>query len=171
MFNNKAAAFIATTALAASLGLAGCGGTQAPANDAAPQTTQSAETSADANTTNSTDNTATDSASATEDGAVANAPVESTEAAAAPATPTTPEAPVATAPSQASYIGVDAAKAAALAHAGVNETDAFELKSELDTDDATVHYDVEFKANGMEYDYDIDALTGEVLVFSSEVDD
>ena len=61
--------------------------------------------------------------------------------------------------------------AAALKDAGVAEADATELKAELDPDDAVVHYDVEFKAGGMEYDYEIDAATGEVLKGESEADD
>lgn len=73
--------------------------------------------------------------------------------------------------STATYIEPDAAKAAALAHAGIAQADAVELKAELDTDDAVVHYDVEFKAGGMEYDYDINAVTGEVMTSKSEVDD
>lgn len=46
-----------------------------------------------------------------------------------------------------------------------------ELQSELDLDDAVVHYDVEFKAGGLEYDYDIDATTGEIVYSNSEADD
>ena len=46
-----------------------------------------------------------------------------------------------------------------------------DLDAELDLDDATVHYDVDFNVGGMEYDYDIDATTGEVLYSNSEVDD
>ena len=34
-----------------------------------------------------------------------------------------------------------------------------------------VHYDVDFKQGGMEYDYDIDATTGAILQSHSEVDD
>lgn len=51
------------------------------------------------------------------------------------------------------------------------EADTYELKVELDLDGAVVHYDVDFKAGGMEYDYDIDATTGEIIYFTSEVDD
>ena len=44
------------------------------------------------------------------------------------------------------------------------------MTAELDYD-APIHYDVDFKAGGLEYDYDIDAVTGEVLKSKSEVDD
>lgn len=87
-------------------------------------------------------------------------------------TPTTAPAGNASAPTtQKSYIGEDAAKAAALEHAGLSQADVTELKAELDTDDAVVHYEVDFKSGGKEYDYDIDATTGDVLNSSSETDD
>ena len=70
-----------------------------------------------------------------------------------------------------SYISVEDAKAAALEHAGVAAADVTDLEVELDLDDAIDHYDVDFKAGGMEYDYDIDAATGDVLSYKSEVDD
>ena len=38
-------------------------------------------------------------------------------------------------------------------------------------DDAVVHYDVDFKSDGMEYDVDVNATTGETINFKSEVDD
>ena len=68
-------------------------------------------------------------------------------------------------------IGGSFAKAAALADAGLAEGDVTELEAELDLDDAVVHYDVDFKSGGMEYNYDIDAVTGEILNGESEVDD
>ena len=46
-----------------------------------------------------------------------------------------------------------------------------ELECELDTDDSVIHYDVEFKQGGMEYDYDIDAVTGAILKADNEIDD
>ena len=69
------------------------------------------------------------------------------------------------------YISEDEALDAALKDAGVAKADATEIEVELDRDDATKHFDVEFKANGMEYDYDIDPVTGDVLYGNSEVDD
>lgn len=73
--------------------------------------------------------------------------------------------------SSASHIGDDAAKEIALKDAGVAEADCTELEVELDTDDAVVHYDVDFKAGGMEYDYEIDAATGSILKGEAEIDD
>ena len=74
------------------------------------------------------------------------------------------------APAQ-TYIGDAAAKAAALKHAGVNESDVYAISCEPDHEHGLVIYDVDFKANGFEYDYDINALTGEVVKYGREVDD
>lgn len=62
------------------------------------------------------------------------------------------------------YIGDAEAKRIALENAGLSEANVFDLGCELDLDDGTVHYDVDFKANGYEYDYDIDATTGAISI-------
>lgn len=70
------------------------------------------------------------------------------------------------------YIGAKKAKRIALKHAGVSKKACRELEAELDFDkDEPVHYDVEFKVGSLEYEYDIDAITGEILSFSVEADD
>ena len=66
-------------------------------------------------------------------------------------------------PSDGAYIGEDKAKEAAFTHAGVAESDASYLKVEMDWDHGRMVYDVEFVAGGMEYDYEIDATTGQVV--------
>jgi uncharacterized membrane protein YkoI len=45
------------------------------------------------------------------------------------------------------------------------------LKSEPDTDNGKLEYDIEFTYQGKEYDYEIDANTGSVLTFDSEMAD
>lgn len=70
-----------------------------------------------------------------------------------------------------SYIGAERAKEAALNHAGVQATDAKNVKCELDRDDGTAHYDVEFDANGYEYDYEINAVNGKVMKSEKERED
>ena len=62
------------------------------------------------------------------------------------------------------------AKEIALAHAGVSAADARGLECETDTDDRVDHYDVEFKANGLEYDYEI-SFDGTVLKSEKGRDD
>lgn len=69
------------------------------------------------------------------------------------------------------YIGDAEAKRIALENAGLSEANVFDLDCELDLDDGTVHYDVDFKANGYEYDYDIDATTGAIIYSHADIDD
>ena len=73
--------------------------------------------------------------------------------------------------SDSGYIGADAAKAAALAHAGIDEASAARLTVQMDYERGRMVYEVDFDANGLEYEYDIDALTGEVVKYSFEPDD
>lgn len=68
------------------------------------------------------------------------------------------------------YVSADAAKKAALDHAGLTELQVTELEVELDTDSLTAHYDVEFKCGGFEYDYKINAKSGKVISFEKERD-
>lgn len=63
------------------------------------------------------------------------------------------------------------AKETALSHAGVKVSDIITYKSELDKDDGLYVYEIEFKAGGYEYDYDINAVTGEVIKHEKEIDD
>lgn len=65
-------------------------------------------------------------------------------------------------------IGLDAAKAAALNHAGIAEADASFTKAKREFDDGRVEYDIEFTANAKHYEYDISAADGTVLEFSSK---
>lgn len=61
------------------------------------------------------------------------------------------------------YIGKSKAKAIALDHAGVSEAALIEYEAELDQDDYRTVYDIEFETNEAEYDYELDALTGEII--------
>ena len=42
---------------------------------------------------------------------------------------------------------------------------------ELDTDDGVAVYEIEFKVGNVEYEYDINAISGEIISSKSEVDD
>ena len=73
------------------------------------------------------------------------------------------------------YIGEDAAKTTALTRAGLAESDVEAIRVRLDYDDGRAEYDVEFwlrtDTGAAEYDYEIDALTGEVLAFDYDAED
>ena len=70
--------------------------------------------------------------------------------------------------SQSAYIGMDAAKQAALNHAGVSASDATFVEAEYDYDNGRMVYEVEFHVKGTEYEYEIDAQTGAVIKYESE---
>ncbi len=76
------------------------------------------------------------------------------------------------APSEATKdIGYAKAKSIALGHAGVRETQAYDMDIELDDEDGRLIYEVEFKSGNMEYDYEIDAATGAILKHEAELED
>ena len=68
-------------------------------------------------------------------------------------------------------IGHAKAKSIALNHAGVSESKAYDMEIELDDEDGTLVYEVEFKFGGMEYSYEINAATGAILKHEAELDD
>ncbi|MBQ6357883.1 MAG: PepSY domain-containing protein [Clostridia bacterium] len=70
-----------------------------------------------------------------------------------------------------SLIGKDKALEIALAHATISSDEAKRQQVELNEEDGQPVYEVEFTAKGLEYDYDIDAYTGDILKASSERDD
>lgn len=70
-----------------------------------------------------------------------------------------------------SYIGEAKAKAIALEHAGLAEAEVTFKKIKLDMDDGKVEYEVEFYKGNMEYDYDIDAVTGAILSMDQDIED
>ena len=76
-----------------------------------------------------------------------------------------------TAPSGGADIGHAKAKSIALNHAGVSENEAYDMEIELDDEDGTLVYEVEFKSGGMEYSYEINAATGAILKHETEIDD
>lgn len=69
----------------------------------------------------------------------------------------------------ANIISTEDAKAAALSHAGIAAENAQWYRSELDRDDGRRVYEIEFDAGEYEYDYEIDAQTGEILKFDKEI--
>jgi len=159
MKTGKLLIFVAMGALVALLALAGCGGSQQSSEPASDQS-QSATQSAQQDQAATQDQSATQSAKQ-DQGATQSAQQDQGAA---------QDQGTAPANDASAYIGEEAAKDAALSHAGVAAADCTELEIELDLDELPVHYDVGFKVGNMEYDYNIDATTGEVLTFDSEVD-
>lgn len=69
------------------------------------------------------------------------------------------------------YIGVDKAKAAAAAHAGLNVADVTFSKAKLENDDGYTVYEIEFYKDGVEYEYTINAADATVMEYDSDWDD
>ena len=70
--------------------------------------------------------------------------------------------------SDSKYIGRETAEQAALAYAGVDAAQAVFKGTDFDLDDGVMVYEVEFFANGSEYEIDVDALTGAVRESEAE---
>ena len=64
---------------------------------------------------------------------------------------------------QVSRIDLEAAKSAAIEAAGFSADEVSFLSAELDSRNGIEYYDIDFSADGKEYDFDIDALTGMVI--------
>lgn len=99
------------------------------------------------------------------------APAEPSTGGGTPGSGTAETAPAIQSSGQASdsaYIGVEAAKSAAFAHAGLDATQVTMGEVDFDYEDGRMVYELEFYASGAEYEYDIDASTGAVVKFSQE---
>lgn len=68
------------------------------------------------------------------------------------------------------YIGVDAAKAAALKKASLSSSQVKFKEAKLDFDGGTAHYDIEFISGNCEYEFEIDAVTGDTVKYQKEYD-
>lgn len=68
-------------------------------------------------------------------------------------------------------IGEAKAKEIALAHAGVSAGKISQYSSKLDTENGIRVYEIDFKAGGYEYEYEINAATGSVVKYDREADD
>ena len=60
------------------------------------------------------------------------------------------------------------AKSIALNHAKLKAADITEYKCETDTDDGSSIYEIEFKSGGYEYDYEINAVNGNIIKSEKE---
>lgn len=71
--------------------------------------------------------------------------------------------PSGTGETDSQYIGREAAQQTALTHAGFDADSVYIAHVHLEYDDDCWQYDVKFYKDEIEYDYDIDAITGAVL--------
>lgn len=67
-------------------------------------------------------------------------------------------------------IGVEGAKQIALAHAKVAQKDVTFIKVELETENDRLVYDIEFYSGNVEYDYDIDAVSGDIVSYDYDIE-
>lgn len=80
-----------------------------------------------------------------------------------PAPAAAPAADPASTPTAPAMITKEEAIAIALPDAGLSENQVTRLKAEFDYDDGRPTYDVEFRHDGWEYDYEIHAESGKIL--------
>lgn len=73
--------------------------------------------------------------------------------------------------SQGGLISRDAARDAALSHAGYTSSEVSALEIEQDRDDGRTVYEVSFRVGRQEFDYEIDASNGAILKAENEYDD
>ena len=99
-----------------------------------------------------------------------SAPVsEESDAAADVSTPETSTPETSTPVQEETDIGLEAAKNAALADAGVSAADATFTEQKRDREDGVLVYDIEFYTATMKYEYEIDASNGAVREKKSEL--
>lgn len=100
--------------------------------------------------------------------AIAEAVTEPAIAASGELKPTASPEPTATpAPEKNAtvLIGEDEAKKLAMGHANITEKDLSSIECKLELDGLSLIYDIEMKTKLMEYDYEIDAISGEIISF------
>lgn len=68
-------------------------------------------------------------------------------------------------------ISEDEAKSIALKDAGITEDQMSGIRIRLDRDDGVRQYEVEFYAGDKEYDYEIDAVSGDILGKDADIED
>jgi uncharacterized membrane protein YkoI len=74
--------------------------------------------------------------------------------------------PATSQPGDSTYIGTDRAKEIALSHAKVENATFNSV--DLENEDGVMIYELDFVANGIEYEYEINALTGEIIKHQAE---
>lgn len=116
----------------------------AAAAESSPETTETNNTSTDAQTANDGNSISSSTDTSSTAGRAGNASTLITE---------------------------EEARGIALDHAGHSEKDVTFLKSKLDRDDGRQVYDIEFYTDSMkEYDYEIDASSGEIVSYDYDIE-
>ena len=72
--------------------------------------------------------------------------------------------------SGAGKIGSERAKQIVLEHAGLSEQQVKNLKIDLDSDNGVLKYEIDFYYGNAQYDYDLNALTGQIISFDRDID-
>ena len=86
----------------------------------------------------------------------------------APAIPNTPNTPVTPPATNPTLIPAEQAKSIALSHAGQSASSVWDLNVELDQKNGVTVYDIDFESSTAEYDYWVNASTGEIVHSYSE---
>lgn len=73
--------------------------------------------------------------------------------------------------SDKAYIGEEKAKEAAFAHAGVAAGDVIYYEMDMDVEKGVMVYEIDFKCGGYEYEYDVNARTGDIVKNKKEIDE
>ena len=73
--------------------------------------------------------------------------------------------------SEGSDIGPEAARSIAAEHAGVSVSEIVFTKAEREYEDGRLIYRIEFRKDRMEYEYEIDAVSGDILKMDLDHDD
>ncbi len=73
--------------------------------------------------------------------------------------------------SKTKQISINEAKQIVLAHAKVAQKDVTFVKTELEYDNNRQVYDIEFYSKNVEYDYEIDAVSGEIISSDFDIED
>ncbi len=68
------------------------------------------------------------------------------------------------------YIGIDKARRIAVSHAGFQESQVHFTKQKMDMEYGRYVYEIEFRKNHVEYEYEIDAKTGRILKWDKDFD-
>ena len=79
--------------------------------------------------------------------------------------------PIFAASPKTSTISESKAKQIAVADAGLKESQVTFTKVQLETDDGRLEYEIDFNKEQFEYDYEIDATTGDIISADKDIDD